>query len=566
MMGRSTLLTIPLLIYLVFSQSCAPFAAVAERETVTIDLGAVVPPDPEVTRGEFANGVRYYIRTNRKPEKRAQLWLALNAGSVQEDEDQRGLAHFAEHMAFNGTEHFAKQELIDYMESIGMRFGPEVNAFTGFDETVYILQVPTDSIHMVEQGFQILEDWAHLVSFEGEEIDKERGVVVEEWRLGRGAQSRMFDKQLPILFKDSRYADRLPIGKKEIIETCTYETLRRYYREWYRPDLMAVVAVGDFDADWILSLMEKHFAAIPEREDPRPREVFPVPDHEEALFAIATDPEASHTRVGLYFKHELAPEVTQGDWRQLLIRDMYNQMLNGRLSELAQQADPPFLYGYSGKGRFVRSKEVYFLGAGVKEDGIERGLEALLEEATRVRRFGFTQSELDRAKEWLLRGFENSYKERDKTESEAYVWDYIEHYLTGSFMMGTEKEYELSKRLVPGITLEEVNSLASRWITDHNRVVMVNAPEKEGVAIPSEEQLQAVFTAVEEKEIRAYEDRITDEPLVDPVPEATKIKGRKTYEDLGVTEWTLANGVRVILKPTDFKNDEILFYAYSPGG
>ncbi|UCD36642.1 MAG: insulinase family protein [Fidelibacterota bacterium] len=566
-MRRSALFVIPLMIYLAFSVSCSVVVRPpAARAAVPDDLGAAIPPDPDLTMGEFPNGVRYYIRVNGKPEKRAQLWLAIDAGSVLEDDDQRGLAHFAEHMAFNGTEHFAKQEIIDYLESIGMRFGPEVNAFTSFDETVYMLQVPTDSIHMVEQGFQILEDWAHLVSFDEEEIDKERGVIVEEWRLGRGANMRLLDKQLPVLFKGSKYAVRLPIGKKEIIEASSYETLRRYYREWYRPDLMAVVAVGDFDKDWIFGLIEKHFAAIPEADDPRPREVFPVPDHDEALFAIATDPEASFTSVSLYFKSDLVPEASIGDYRHILIRDIYNQMLNNRLSELAQQSDPPFLAGYSGKGRFVRSKDAYFLGARVKEDGIGRGLEALMTEATRVRKYGFTPSELERARKWILRSSERIYKERDKTESETYVWEYVQHFLNGYFIMGAEKEYELGKRLVPGITLEEVNGLTRQWITDHNRVVLVSGPEKEDVAIPSAEQLSAVFAAVEEKEILAYEDRIIDEPLVAQVPEPAKIAKKKTFKDLGVTEWTLANGVRVVLKPTDFKNDEVLFYAYSPGG
>lgn len=258
-----------------------------------VDQAAKLSVDPDVTSGEFANGLRYYIRENREPQERAELRLVVKAGSILEDDDQLGLAHFVEHMAFNGTEHFQKQELVDYLERIGMRFGPDVNAYTSFDETVYMLTIPTDSAAIVETAFQILEDWAHGVAFDHEEIDKERGVVVEEWRLGRGASARMRDEQLPILFKDSRYAERLPIGKKEVIENADYETVKHFYRDWYRPDLMAVIAVGDFDKAEIKALIERHFAAIPNPEDARPRENFPVPDNKNTLFAIASDPEAT---------------------------------------------------------------------------------------------------------------------------------------------------------------------------------------------------------------------------------------------------------------------------------
>jgi zinc protease len=542
------------------------FIAHIDGQTETLDLNQKLPVDPKITIGEFENGLRYYIRVNKKPENRANLWLAVNAGSVLESDAQQGLAHLAEHMAFNGTKNFEKQELIDYLESIGMQFGPEVNAYTSFDETVYMLQVPTDSNHIVETGFQILEDWAHQVSFDDQEIDKERGVVIEEWRLGRGANQRMLDKQLPVLFKGSRYADRLPIGKKEIVESCSYETLRQYYRDWYRPDLQAIIAIGDFDPAYIEGLIEKHFKHLPKRENALERKMFTVPDHEETLYAIASDPEATQTTIGVYFKKELEKEQTLGDFRRMFMENLYNTMLNYRLDELRQQADPPFLYGYSAKGRFVRTKEVYFLGAAVKEGGIERGLDALLTESMRVKQYGFTESELERAKTAILRGYERAYTERDKTESETYADEYVRNFLTDEPIPGIENEYKYAQAMVPGITLQEINLLVNDYITDGNRVIRLGMPEKEGVHVPTDVELAAVFMKAQAKEIQPYEDAVSDEPLVAKIPQPGKIVKETYLKDIDVTEWTLSNGIQVRLKSTDFKNDEIVFEGFSWGG
>jgi len=537
-----------------------------EVQSSNLKLDEAIPVDPDVTMGKFENGVHYYIKTNKKPENRATLWLAVNAGSVLENDDQRGLAHFAEHMGFNGTKHFAKQELIDYLESIGMQFGPEVNAYTSFDETVYFLHVPTDSADFVETGFQILEDWAHLITFEDEEIDKERGVIVEEWRLGRGAYMRMLDKQLPMLLKDSRYAERLAIGKKEIIDSCSYETLKSFYKDWYRPDMMAIVAVGDFDKDWIYNLMEQHFATIPAVENPRERIMYPVPDHENVLFAIATDPEASYTEIDIYFKSELRPQKTVANYRELLMEQLFNNMLNTRLREITQKSDPPFVDAFSSKGRFVRTKGVYFLGAIVKENGIERGLDALLTEAIRVRQHGFTLSELERTKTQILRNAEQKYKEADKIESQRIARDFVYNYLNDEPIPSAEQELALTKQLLAGIQINEVNELVNQWITDNNTVVRLSAPEKEDAKIPSEQELLAVYKAAETKEIQPYVDAVSDEPLVATLPQPSKIVKEIKHEKLDVTELWLSNGVHAVLKPTDFKNDEILFYAYSYGG
>jgi zinc protease len=553
------------LFYLIIS---SPFYAQSadEVQPSNLGLGQEIPVDPDVTMGKFDNGVSYYIKTNKKPENRATFWLAVNAGSVLENDDQRGLAHFTEHMGFNGTKHFAKQELIDYLESIGMQFGPEVNAYTSFDETVYFIHVPTDSAGFVETGFQILEDWAHEVAFEDEEIDKERGVIIEEWRLGRGANMRMLDKQLPILLKNSRYAERLAIGKKEIVDTCHYETLKDFYRDWYRPDLMAIIAVGDFDKNWIYDLMEKHFASISAVENPRERIMYPVPDHDDVLFAIATDPEARYTEIDIYFKSKLQPNKTVSDFRELLMEQLFNNMLNTRLREITQQSDPPFVDAFSSKGRFVRTKGVYFLGAIVKDDGIERGLDALLTEAIRVRQHGFTPTELKRTKTQILRNAEQKYKESDKIESARIARNFVSNYLNDEPIPSTRQELALTKQLIPDIQIDEVNALVNQWITDNNTVVRLSAPEKEGVRIPSEEELLAVYKAAEARQIQPYVDSVSDEPLVATPPKPAKIVKEKKNEKLGLTELWCSNGVHVVLKPTDFKNDEIVFYAYSYGG
>ena len=538
----------------------------AAAQGPTADPQAALPFDSAVSMGTLPNGLRYYVRYNPEPQERAELRLVVKAGSVLEDDDQLGLAHFVEHMAFNGTEHFEKQELVDYLEGIGMRFGPDLNAYTSFDETVYILRVPTDSAELVTTAFQILEDWAHGLNFDPEEIDKERGVVVEEWRLGRGAGARIFDKQFPILFQGSRYADRLVIGKKEILESFEHDAAKRYYRDWYRPDLMAIIAVGDFEVSTIEALIRRHFAAIPTPANPRVRPTYPVPDHDETLFAIGSDPELGFNNVGVYWKQDLRETQTLAAYRESIVESLYNQMLNQRLFELAQQADPPFLGASSGQGRFLGPKEVYFLGAGVADNGIERGLATLLTEAQRVDRFGFNESELEREKRELLRAIEQIYAEREKTESSNYASEYIRNFLYDEPIPGIAHEFQLHKQLVPGVGLEEVNRLAREWITDRNRVILVSAPEKEGNRVPGEQELLEVFASVEASEVTAYEDAASDAPLVPRVPQPAAIVEADEIAEIGVWRWELANGVRVLLKPTDFKDDEILVRAWSPGG
>ncbi len=539
---------------------------VAGQDPAEMSLRDPLPQDDQVVVGRLANGLTYIIRANDQPEARAELRLVVNAGSVLEDDDQQGLAHVLEHMAFNGTEHFEKQELVSYLESIGMAFGPEINAYTSFDETVYMLQVPTDDQEIMATAFQILEDWAHLISLDGEEVDKERGVVVEEWRLGRGAGARMQDQQFPILFRGSRYADRLPIGKRESLETFSHDALTRFYQDWYRPDLMAVIAVGDFDATWVEATIRERFSRVPAREDPRPRPIYEVPAHSETLFAIASDVEATSSQVALLYKQTLGEEGTLAAYRRGLVEGLYNGILNNRLFELTQQADPPFAFGGSGQGRLVRSGKIYQLVAMVPEGGIPRGMEALLTEAERVARHGVTATELERQKADLLRAMELAYAERENQESGAFAAEYLRHFLEGESIPGIEFEFRAVQTLLPTITLEEVDDVARAWMVDHNRVVMVSSPEKEDLAIPGEAELSAVFQGVVGAEIAPYEDAATDEPLLGTMPTPSSVVGESSIPELGVTEWTLENGVRVLIKPTDFKDDEVVFQAYSPGG
>jgi len=527
---------------------------------------AAIPVDPQVRLGRLENGLTYYVRPNRKPENRAELRLVVNAGSVLEDEDQLGLAHFLEHMAFNGTEHFEKHEIVDYLESIGMAFGPEVNAYTTYDETVYMLQVPTEDRQIMETAIQILEDWAHRITLEPEEVEKERPIIIEEWRLGRGAEARMRDIQYPILLKGSRYAERRPIGKPEIIESAPVEALRRFYRDWYRSDLMAVIAVGDFDAQWVEETIVRYFSSLEEVEQPLKRVQYPVPPQPGTLYAPATDPEATSTRVSLYVKADPQPQETVADYRRELVEAMYNGMLNDRFQELAKKPDAPFIGAGSFSSRFIRSLEAYVLAARVREGRIEESLEVLLTETERLRRHGFTASELERTKERFLTWIEQLYGDRDNVESGTLAESYAGHYLEGEPIPDIEFEYRLFQEYVPGIGLAEVNALASALLKEDNRVVLVNAPESEAARVPDETAVQALFAAVENKDIPPYEDRVIDQPLFTARLEGGRISGRKTSPELGLVELLLSNGVRVVLKPTDFKEEEVLFGAFSPGG
>jgi zinc protease len=530
------------------------------------DTARRLVPDPAIRLGTLDNGLRYYVRVNRYPEKRAELRLVVNAGSVLEDDDQRGLAHFVEHMAFNGTARFPKQALVDFIEGVGMRFGAHLNAYTSFDETVFQLQVPTDTARILATAFDILEDWAAGVTFDPEEVERERGVVIEEWRLGQGAEMRMLNRQLPVLFSGSRYADRLPIGDKGTLESFPHEALIRYYREWYRPDLMAVIAIGDFDPDTVTALIRRRFGALARPASPRPRAVVRVPSLDSGRVTVATDPEATNSLVSLLVRVPLRSEGTVGAYRQSLVDGLHDQILNSRLFELIQRPDPPFIGAGAGRGRFVRDARVFSMGALVSDGGIDRGLAAVLREAERVRQHGFTATELERAKQDLARGYEQAWAEREKTPSAAFAEEYGRNYLEGEPIPGIVEEYALVKSLVPGIPLAEVNAAGTEWSASADRVIFANAPEKPGLAAPDPSALLAAMKSVRGTEVAAYVDDVSDEPLVPRPPDPGRVVAESADPRLGTRTWTLSNGARVMLKPTEFKADEVLFTAYSPGG
>ncbi len=522
--------------------------------------------DPNVTKGVLENGLTYFIRNNAKPENKAELRLVINAGSIQEDEGQEGLAHFMEHMCFNGTENFEKNELVDYLQSVGVRFGAHLNAYTSFDETVYMLSIPTDEQDIVEKAFQILEDWAHQVNLEEEEVNKERGVVIEEWRIGRGAQQRLRDQYLPVIFYGSRYAERLPIGKKEVIETFSRESLVKFYRDWYRPDLMAVVVVGDLDTDTVEAKIKQYFGRLTMPENPRERVVYEVPSHDSTLLAIASDKEMAFSQVQLLYKHAKKDLSGTEKIRNSILRQLYGEMLNSRLQELSQQANPPFLFGASYFGNLVRSKEAYQSFASVNDTSMLMGLKTLVIENERVKRFGFTEREFERAKSNLLSSYEKAFKERDKSESRNYASEYVSAFLADEPSPGIEFEFNFLQQELPKIQLQEVNELAGKWITEKNRAIVITAPEKEGVILPTRKEIFSVLEEVENVRLTPYEENEIADKLINEVPISGQVLSIKEIEAVNAKEIIFENGLTVVLKSTDYKNDEILMKGMSKGG
>jgi zinc protease len=523
-----------------------------------------IPLDARVKRGKLANGLTYYVLPHPKPERRAQLWLAVNAGSILEDDDQQGLAHFIEHMGFNGTQRFPKQDIVNFVERAGMKFGPHLNAYTSFDETVYMLQVPTDNNELVDKALQVLRDWAGAVTLDGAEVDKERGVVLEEWRLGRGAGMRLFEKQGPVVWKGSKYAQRLPIGKPEIIKGAPRDVLARYYKDWYRPDLMAVIAVGDFAAPDMEKKIATEFGSLPVATQPRPRTLAEMPRHAETLVSIETDAEMPVTTVTIMNKLPVRPKRTESDYRRMLAEQLYHMMLNGRLDEQRRKPDAPFLQAGSSTGSTVRSADVFQLGAVAKEGQVERAMTALLKELNRVERFGFVKTELERARKRVLRQVRQSVLERDKRDARDFASEIVRHFLEGETMPGSEAERALTEKLLPTFTAEELSQLAKAWVGGGSRVVAVTGPDR--MKKPTPDEIQALIKAVDKDEITAYDDALAQVPLLAERPKPGRVVATRKIPTLGVTEWKLSNGARVVVKPTTFKNDEVRLTGFSPGG
>jgi zinc protease len=532
----------------------------------TLSLDQVLPVDPAVRTGVLPNGLRYYIRRNGRPASRVSMRLAVNVGSIHEEADQRGLAHFLEHMAFNGTENFKPGELVTFLESIGARFGPHVNAYTSFDETVYMLEVPTDRSGYVERGLTALHDFAAGMLLVPAEVEKERGVVIEEWRGRLGAGSRLTDKQLPVLLTGSRYADRLPIGTPEILKSFPRQRLVDFYRRWYRPDHMAVVVVGDVDPAEALALVNRRFAAIPAPTGRVEAVDRSVPRHAETRFSIATDPEAQGWSVALAHKRAAGIDRTVGDYRQSLIRQLVTQMLNLRLREIARRPNAPFLSGDAGSSGLGRSLELYELGATVQGGTIANGLEALVLEARRMAQFGFGAAELDRARAALLASYDRALKERDTSESGGLANEYVRAFLEQEPIPGIEFEHRIAATFLPAVTVAEVGTEASALVHDDNRLVLVVAPEKQDAPIPSEGALRTVLDKAAKAPLEAYTDALAGRALVEKPPAPGRVTARREVAAVGATVVTLSNGVEVWLKPTDFKNDQVIISAYALGG
>ena len=522
--------------------------------------------DPTVRTGTLSNGLRYYIQHNQRPEKRVSLRLAVAAGSTAERDDQRGLAHFAEHMNFNGSAHFKPEEMIAYLEAIGLRFGSDANAYTSFDETVYRLDVPTDRDTLLDRGLLALADFAGRATLTDAEIQKERGVVLEEWRLGLGAEDRIWRKHYPVLYHGSRYADRLPIGLPDVIAQAPAARLRDFYRTWYTPDRMAVVVVGDVDPALMDSLVHVHFGDLkrPAHSLARPR--FDIPLHREPLISVATDRELTMSNVSLYFKRPFHPTRTVGDFREDLVVGLYAAMLNARLAEVAHRADPPFMWAGAYPSPLSRTLETWQVYATVQDGGIEKGLAALLDETARVRQRGFLASELQRARESQRAADERAWAERDKSESPDFAGAYVGGFLYDLPTQGIESRHTLTQALLDGITLEEVNALSEHLMPETGRVVLASAPEKPGVAVPSEATLRSLVAHNGQAPLAAWKDDLAGSTLMKTLPTPGRVTSRRSIAEIGVTVLTLSNGVEVWLKPTDFKTDEILFSAEAPGG
>lgn len=519
----------------------------------------------QVKRGKLPNGLTYYVMPHPRPEKRVQLWLAVNAGSLQEDDDQQGLAHFVEHMAFNGTKKFAKQGIVDYLEKIGMAFGPDVNAYTSWDETVYTIQVPTDDATYVGTGLDILREWAGAVAFEPDEIEKERGVVLEEWRLRKGAWDRLLQKQAPILWGGTRYASRLPIGKPEIITKAPHAALTRFYADWYRPDLMAVIVVGDVDVPTMTKEITARFGDLPAPANPRPRAGGGDLDRTGTKVSIETDPELPRADVSVQNLFPHRRESHAIDYRHFVQDGLYHRMLRERLTQLARRPGAPFVFAFSSTGDQTREFESFSRGAVPKDGQILATLDVLLTEVARIERHGFTPAELERAKKAYLNATAESATEWDKTDASEYADELTRHFFEGELVIGRVAEDELARRFTPGVTLAEINTLARQWGGPDTRAIVITAPD-DAKDVPTREQVLAKVAEVEQETLEPWVEEQAPDALMAAAPAPGTVTAERTIADLGVTEWTLSNGARVIVKPTDFENQVVHFAAESIGG
>jgi len=555
---------------------CAALAAQqppAGRETSAASVGSyglaqMMPVDPEVVVGTLPNGLRYYVRPNAKPANRVELRLVVKAGSVLEDADQLGLAHFVEHMQFEGTTHFPRGGIDAFLASLGLGIGPDANAATSYDDTQYTLRVPTDSPEVLDRALLVLEDWAHAATFDPEAIERQRGIVLSEWRLHLGATERTQDKIRQVQLEGSRYANRPPIGDPDVIQKAQREQLVRFYRDWYRPDLMAVMVVGDVDRDRVVGMIKAHFGPLVTPLSKRPRPAFDVPEKPGTRYTIVSDKEATSTALAISNLRPARPQDTVGGYRQIMMDQLFGDMLDARLDELDQRENPPFLRVAAGRGLFdtPRTKDEVLLQALVPNDGITRGLDTMITEVNRLRRFGFTESELTRAKQTMMLGYERSVTESPDRESSSRADEYTRNFLQNEALPTIWQELAFHRRFTPGITLAEINALTEQWFPDQNRLVIVTAPDAPGVVLPTQAQLADAVKTATARRVDRYVDVADGLKLMDAPPAKGAIAKVTPRPEAGITEWTLSNGATVVLKPTTLKEDQILFRATAPGG
>ncbi len=528
---------------------------------------APLPTDPQLLKGTFSNGLTYYVRTNKKPEDKVELRLVVKSGSMQESDEQRGLAHFMEHMNFNGTKNFQKNELVSYLQSIGVEFGADLNAYTSFDQTVYILPIPTDKPGNLDKGFQIIEDWAHNALLTDKDIADERGVVLEESRLGKGADDRMLQKYFPTYASGTKYAERLPIGKDEVLKNFKPEVIRNYYRDWYRPNLQAVVVVGDIDTATAMRYLRKHFAGLQNPTGAPARTYETVTARTRPVTMVVTDKEASNSALQLMFPpYKDAEERTLSDYRETLMEQLALQMINQRLSDVGQSAAAPFpfaqvymddmLHGY-------KSFAAFTLFGG---DGPEKALTALTAEMVRAKKYGFTQSELDRARAEMMAGMDKAYNEHNTTESKTYVEEYIRNFLEAEPVPGIAREAEYFKTMLPGITIAELNALPQEWMKSDATFTLITAPDSKDLKLPGNDALQSMTAKGLSQSVEAMQETAVASTLLATLPARGAVREKKADKELGTTTYTLSNGVMVTVKPTTFKSDEIILSGVKRGG
>ena len=527
-----------------------------------------LPLDPALKKGVLPNGLTYYIRENKRPEKKVELRLVVKVGSIVEDDDQQGLAHMAEHMAFNGTKNFKKNDIVSFLQDIGVGFGSDLNAYTGFDETVYVLPIPTDKPGNLAKGFQVLEDWAHQVTYLDEDINNERAIILEESRMGKGGEERMFKKVYPELFKGSKYAHRLPIGIDSLIKKFNPDAIRRFYREWYRPDLMAVIVVGDINSKDALDFINKHFGGLKNPANPRTREYATVPPYTSENAMVVTDKEATSYNFSInYTAYSVNPSTTVAEYRHDLVKNLYTSMLNSRFREISQKENAPFVYAYSSFDSYAIGYESFNTTTSTGTNDIRKGIDAITDEIERVKRYGFTTAELDRVKKNITASYERMWNNRDKNESQNYAEEYIRNFTNQEPSPGINQEYEYVKQLLPGITIEEVNKLTDLYKDQKNRFAYIMGPEStSGISLPSEAEILAALDSKDKADVKPFEEKVVATTLMSREPIVGKVVTKTKNTSLGLTELTLSNGIKVSLKQTDFKADQILLSASRYGG